>query len=387
MAGAAFNGLSPRVVVLGLGPSGRAMAHRLAAHGVEVTAIDPAPARPWTPTYAAWADELPSWLPAEVISTRTPARGWALHEHDLGRDYVVLDTARLQHALSDDGVQVITGQVVDATDHEVTLGDGRSVTADLVLDARGSRPALDRAQQTAIGLVVRHEDASMFTETWFMDWRRDNDTGPDDPPSFLYVVPLDDDHLLLEETCLVGRPALGGAELRRRLRARLASRGVRLTGDEREERVRFSVEPETRPGPGSAASRAPVAIGARGGMMHPATGYSVAASLSVAERLGGAIADGAHSRCEITDVLWSRSARSTHALQRVGLTTLLRLPPSGTVAFFEAFFRLPPERQRAYLSARDRPAATLAAMASMAISLPPSLSWVAVTSVGRRSRS
>lgn len=368
-------------MVLGLGPSGRAMAHRLAAYGVEVTAIDPAPDRTWTPTYAAWSDELPDWLPAAVVSTRSPAHGWAVREHDLGREYVVLNTARLQQSMPDDGVRVVTGRVAEADDHRVTLTDGQTLSCDLVLDARGSRPTPDRAQQTAVGLVVSRESAPMFRRTWFMDWRRDNDTGPDDPPSFLYAVPLDDAHLLLEETCLVGRPALGAAELRRRLHARLASRGVRLTGEEREERVRFAVEPATRPGPGSPNSYLPVAIGARGGMMHPATGYSVAASLSVAERLSRAIAGGAATRREITDVLWGRAARRAHALQRIGLTALLRLPPSGTVEFFEAFFRLPPSRQQAYLSARDRPVATLTAMASMALTLPPSLSWIAVTSV------
>ena len=59
------------------------------------------------------------------------------------------------------------------------------------------------------------------------------------PPLFLYAAPLDPEHAPLEETCLVGWPALGLDELRRRLERRLAARGVRLTGREGVERVRF----------------------------------------------------------------------------------------------------------------------------------------------------
>ena len=205
---------------------------------------------------------------------------------------------------------------------------------------------------------------------------------PDAVPSFLYAVPLDAEHTLLEETCLVGRPALGLDELRVRLERRLAARGVELHGDERVERVRFSVEAEAgaaRPSRRAPRDR-PVPLGARAGVMHPATGYSVAVSLRLAEEVAQAVAGGGGAE-EVWRALWPAPARRVQQLRELGLTTLLRLPPAGVEQFFAAFFALPPAWQRAYLSRRDDPAGTLAAMARMAGTLPPGLTAVAVGSV------
>ena len=376
-----------QVAVLGLGPAGRATASRLAAAGVEVVAVDPAPQRRWTPTYAAWADELPAWLPDGVVASRTDhPRAWAGEERRLARTYVVLDTPGLQEHLGLGGVAVRKGSVVDADAHRVVLADGSALEADLVLDARGTRVGPDRAAQTAYGVVVSDERAAPAGGPWFMDWRPDHGAGPAAPPSFLYAVPLGGGRTLLEETCLVGRPALGLDELRRRLERRLAARGVVLDGDEPVERVRFSVEAEAgspRPGRRPPDAR-PVALGARAGVMHPATGYSVAVSLRLAEDVAQAVAVGR----DVWSVLWPPAARRVQRLRETGLTTLLRLPPSGVERFFAAFFTLPPARQRAYLSDRTDPAGTLAAMARMAGTLPPALTAVAVTSAlpGRRGR-
>lgn len=376
--------LETHVVVLGLGPAGRALTHRLAERQIDVVGIDVAPDRPWRPTYAAWADEIPDWVPAGAISTTSPARAWATSEHELTRRYVVLDTPGLQRALTGPAVPTLAGRVMDVDDHTVTLADDRTVRANIVIDARGTRPHPDRAQQTAYGLVFPRDRAPMLQQTWFMDWRRDNGTGPADPPSFLYVVQLDKEHVLAEETCLVGCPPLGAAELRRRLHVRLDQRGVRRTGDEREEHVRFSVEAEPDATPGRSDGRTPLRIGARGGLMHPATGYSVALSLAVADRLSDAVAAGARSSAELAPTLWSLPERQVRRLRSIGLRTLLTLPPARVPEFFEAFFRLPPTLQRTYLSQRDRPTATLAAMAAMAAGMGPSLSKVAVAAAFHR---
>ncbi len=365
--------------MLGLGPAGRSVAHRLAAAGVDVVAVDANPYRRWTPTYAAWDDELPAWLAPSVVATRTPhPRAWAGGEHRLERTYDVLDTRGLQESLDLRGVDVRDATVLDTDAHRVRTSDGTVLEADLVLDARGSRASTDRAAQTAYGVVLPHERAAAAGGPWFMDWRDDHGAGPDAPPSFLYAVPLDAATTLLEETCLVGRPALGLGELQRRLEHRLAGRGVVLDGTERVERVRFSVEPE--PGASRAARQAPadrpVALGARAGLMHPATGYSVALALRLAEDVAQAVAGGR----DVWSVVWPARARRVQQLRDMGLTTLLRLPHGGVEQFFAAFFALPPERQRAYLSDRTDPSGTMAAMARMAWTLPPHLTVVAVGS-------
>lgn len=368
------------VLVLGLGPAGRALLSRLVARGVDAVGIDPAPRRPWTATYALWAQELPTWLPSSVVAGTDAVRAFARTEHTIAERYVVLDPAAVHSALSPGDDREITGRVVEATSRTVRLADGQELVAEVVVDARGSRLSPAKAQQTAVGVVLPGHRTGTIAGSWFMDWRTDNGAPDDAAPSFLYVVPVGHDRVLVEETCLVGRPALGYRELRRRLETRLTARGVHLDGDETQEHVRFAVEPEPRPG--GRSSDLPLAIGARGGVMHPATGYSVAPSLRLAEDLAAVLArDG--SAAAAVRLMHGPRRRLVRALRGAGLTTLLRLPPGGVPAFFEAFFRLPADRQRAYLSGSDEPGGVAAAMLRMALTLDPRLSALAVAATLR----
>lgn len=329
------------VVVCGQGPAGRALAHRCLAHGRSVAVVDPAPERPWRATYAVWADELPGWLDRSVIAATVPRPvAYGRVRHDLDRAYAVLDTGRLQAALAPAGAEVVAERAAALDASGVTLVSGRRVEGARVIDARGLRRHPSRAEQTAHGVLVPAERVA-GAETLFMDWRADNGADPAAPPSFLYAIPLDADTVLLEETCLAGRPALDDAELRRRLEHRLAARGIPLTGAEEIERVRFPVQ-GGRPGPDR--------FGAAGALLHPATGYSVAASLAAADTVatGGTV--------------WTARARGVAALRAAGLRALLALPPDRVPDFFDAFFTLPPDRQRAYLSGPDDLAGVTAAM-------------------------
>lgn len=52
----------------------------------------------------------------------------------------------------------------------------------------------------------------------------------DEVPSFLYAMPSEDGRqVFLEETCLVAKPALPFAILKRRLERRLAAMGIKVT--------------------------------------------------------------------------------------------------------------------------------------------------------------
>ncbi|MFC3964940.1 lycopene cyclase family protein [Nocardia jiangsuensis] len=337
------------VVVCGQGPAGRALAHRCLAHGRTVAVVDPAPERRWRATYAVWADELPDWLDRAVVAATVPEPvAWGRIEHRLDRAYAVLDTGRLQRALAPAGAAVFADRATRLTPHGVTLASGAELRGERVIDARGLRRDPARAEQTAHGVLVP-ADRVRGTETLFMDWRGDNGADPAAPPSFLYAVPLGPDTVLLEETCLAGRPALDDAELRRRLHHRLAARDIPLTGAEEIERVRFPVQ-GGQPGPER--------FGAAGGLLHPATGYSVAAALAAADT----VATGG--------TLWTPRARAVAALRAAGLRALLALPPERVPDFFDAFFTLPPQRQRAYLSGPDDLAGVLAAMAGLFPQLP-----------------
>ncbi|MEU4646856.1 lycopene cyclase family protein [Nocardia fluminea] len=345
------------VIVCGLGPAGRAVAHRALAAGRTVTVIDPRPDRVWTPTYAAWGDELPGWLDAGAVAAVIEGpTAWAMREHRIDRSYQVFDTAALQSSLTLHGAKVIAERAVEVHARSVRTASGLICTGQVV-DARGLARSPRRAEQTAYGVVV---ERTGLEPTLFMDWRPDNGADPDDPPSFLYAIPLSADTVLFEETCLAGRPALAPQVLRRRLEHRLRARGIALTGTEPVERVRFPVQ-------GGAPGRG--RFGAAGGLTHPATGYSIAAALATADTV---VAGG---------TVWTPSARAVAALRRAGLRALLALPPREIPVFFETFFGLPAPLQYSYLSGLDDLRGTLAAMRALFADLPPNLRRTVVTSV------
>jgi lycopene beta-cyclase len=95
--------------------------------------------------------------------------------------------------------------------------------------------------------------------------------------------------------------------------------------------------------------------------MHPATGYSVAASLSAADAVVEALV---HQR-DPRSALWTAQARAVHRLRCRGLSSLLGLSPPQVVRFFDGFFEMPLERQRTYLSARDDLAGVALSMTRM----------------------
>ncbi len=330
----------------GLGPAGRALAFRAAAAGLSVTAVDVRPQRRWTATYAAWADELPAWLPDEVVAARIdrPA-AWTTGPRIVDRAYRVLDTAYLQDFLALDAVTVVTDRVRDVDADGVVLGDGRRVTARYVVDARGVPAEPERAQQTAFGLIVDDATAAPALEghdAWFMDWRRDNGTGPDDVPSFLYAVPVGDGRTILEETCLVGRPALGLGELERRLHIRLAARGVHTT--RRTSRSNGCASP-------SRAHRRTRSARLRRSRWSHASGHGIRGGHRPVHRGCSDRRDAPRRRPAARPVAGARPLGGDPA--QMGLRVLLRLDARGAIEFFDAFFALPVEQQRAYLSGRD----------------------------------
>ncbi|MFJ1455473.1 lycopene cyclase family protein [Nocardia sp. N2S4-5] len=342
------------LIVCGLGPAGRALAHRAVARGLSVTVVDPRPDRRWTATYAAWADDVPEWVAAHTVAATVPRPvAWGTRRFEIDRPYAVFDVGALQDSLSLGDARVVADRAAeivrprgDTGAEAVRLASGQVLTGRRVVDARGVGRSPARAEQTAYGVVVARE---RWTEPLFMDWRPDHGAGADETPSFLYAIPLAPDTCLLEETCLAGRPALSGTALRERLRTRLRCRGIELDGSEPVEHVRFPVQ-GGRPGDRR--------FGAAGGLLHPATGYSVAASLAAAD----AVAAG--------DSIWPPAARAVHRLRTAGLRALLALPPPDVPPFFDAFFALSPRRQRAYLSGRADLPGTATAMAALFANLP-----------------
>ncbi|MEV0356917.1 lycopene cyclase family protein [Nocardia sp. NPDC050697] len=337
------------ICVVGLGPTGRALAHRAVAAGFRVVAVDPRPERLWPPTFSCWVDELPAWLPPSVIASRIEAPTvWTAAEHRIERPYCVLSKPGLRDALPLDGATVLAGRAVSVAAHEVTLGDGTVVRAGTVFDSRGLPALGKRRAASAHGIFVDAETAAPMVadgEGLLLDWRPENGAGPDEPPSFLYAVPLGDGTVIFEETSLGLRGGMPQRELRRRTLNRLAAHGIRLSGDEPSEAAHYPLD---QPPPKRGAAQA-VPFGSRGGMMHPCTGYSVADSLALVDTAVEAVRRGA----DPVAALWPWRARLVYWMRERGLWGLGRLTTDQSIAMFESFFTQDERGQRALLSAHD----------------------------------
>jgi lycopene beta-cyclase len=274
----------------------------------------------------------------------------------IDRSYVTLDTGALQHSLLIGDVTTVAQKAMRIVATSVLLADGSTVSADTVVDASGliapSSPA-----QSAYGVVMDSAVAATYLgddSAVLMDWRG---AGRSDAPSFLYTIPLGAGQVLLEETCLAGAPPIAFDELRIRLVRRLSEAGVSPSdiADSRTERVWFALRSRTdKPWRDDTLH-----YGAAGGLMHPATGYSVATSLRESDVVVNAIMRQQDPR----RALWPAQARVVHRLRTRGLNSLLGLDPVEVVEFFDRFFDMSIERQRTYLSSRSDPAGVASAMA------------------------
>ena len=240
--------------------------------------------------------------------------------HDLGWQYVVFDVPALRAHL-DEGL------------------------ADVAVHA-----ARTSAEQTAFGVVVPAVVAAPLVppgEALFMDWRADHGEGG--WPTFLYGIPVGAGEVLLEETSLARRPGLPVTVLRRRLHARLAHHGIPIPPDARTETVRFPVDRPRHDVPGV------LGFGAAAPLVHPATGFSLAAALSLAGPVADAVATHLPAGPEAAlaaarEVVWPGSARAVHGFRRIGLEALLRMPPDEVPGFFDVVFDLPERQRWAYLT-------------------------------------
>lgn len=372
--------MSTDVLVVGGGPAGRALAGACARVGLSTALVDPRPDRPFTATYGCWSDELPDGIAESAIAARARGRAIAVGTHDLGWEYVVFDVPGLRAHL-DAGLAGVTVHAARVTGPagpgRVALEGGGELTASVVVDAAGRWQPLDApagshgaggraaAEQTAFGVVVPDDAAAALVppgEALFMDWRRDH--GEPGWPTFLYGIPVGRGEVLLEETSLARRPGLPVPVLRRRLLARLAHHGIRVPDGARTETVRFPVDQPRHDVDGV------LGFGAAAPLVHPATGFSLAAALGLAQPVADAVA--AHlpegpsaAVAAARAVVWSPSARTVHRLRRIGLEALLRMPPAEVPGFFDVFFALPPHQRWAYLTGRDDLTGTMRTMGGL----------------------
>lgn len=352
------------LVIIGDGPAGSALAR--AATSLHVDAVLVGPDDPWSATYATWVDDLTTVARSEEFIGRVVTEIDAHGDRSitLQRPYGIIDNQRLRQALRDE-VEHLADRVVDVrpgagprSSHEVHLaGHATPLAARVVVDTSGWPATFARrltngpapAWQTAIGVVLREPpDGDLGRPTW-MDFRTvgaggvASTIGPHGVTTFCYSLPVDGGWLV-EETVLTARPAVEPIALLPRLAARLGRHPDDLLADAvRTEYVRIPMGGR-RPHPDQPV----VAFGAAAGYVHPATGFSIAASLRAAPRVAAAVAEAVASVAggavvpsePIAEAVWPVSLRRTRVLHDYGLEMMLKLDDDDVREFFGAFFEL-----------------------------------------------
>lgn len=386
------------ILVAGAGPAGLSLTAALAARGLRVANLSPSQPQEWPNTYGVWLDELEavglekharcSWPTPGVYTGTTGER------RPLDRPYALLDNAAVRDQLrarAEGGdVTWLEGfarhvEAAEGGGAAVHTRDGTCVQARLVVDATGHRPALaerpvlegsEPGYQQAFGVVLRCDGDPLEGDGMrLMDFRPLEGFEQADaagPPSFLYAMDLGDGRYFLEETFLTLRPPVGFEELEHRLQARMRRLGLDpelLSDGDRVEEVERVMIPMGVPLPTAfeatnGADRPPVvAFGGAAGMVHPATGYMVGATLQVAPTVADTAArvlasPGVTPReaaRQLQKAVWPDDLRRTRQLLTFGMETLLSLDGPSTRRFFDAFFDLSAPEWRDYLSGRLQP--------------------------------
>ena len=321
--------------------------------------VDPRPERSWPQTLGGWRRQLPGWLPGNVVaSTAQDPQIRAASQYPIRDEYAILANDALQRATTLTGVTV-EERLLD--DDGVAALRGR---APLVVDARGARPAghggADVPHQSAHGILVQPalaEGVLGDAAAVLMDWRPfDGDTRwGTTSPTFLYVIPMPDGRVLLEETCIAGAPGPPQQELRRRLLRRLEGFGIG-TGDVADAEVERVSIPLVR---GGDHVDGVLRFGAAGAQNNPFSGYTFFASLAAADLVVASALRGEMPRRDRPRFVRRRAHHG-----------LLPQSPDDTYALFDAFGRLTTQQQRAVLDA-GTPLPSLVAAMTRQFSLMP----------------
>ena len=167
---------------------------------------------------------------------------------------------------------VIHGSAVSVTPTSATLGNGETLTARSVLDARGGKgEALELGWQKFLGQVLEIPQAHGVTEPIVMDATVDQSDGY----RFVYCLPFSATELFVEDTYYTDGRELDRDLLRGRIADYAATRGWQIASRTREETGQLPVVtggdfdlfwPSSDP-----VARA----GARGAFFHPLTSYSL----------------------------------------------------------------------------------------------------------------
>jgi lycopene beta-cyclase len=181
-----------------------------------------------------------------------------------------------------DGAVLADAPVESLTPTSVTLSDGRLLEAGAVIDGRGGGvgPHLHVAYQKFLGREVQLTEPHNLEMPVLMDSTVDQRDGY----RFVYLLPLEPNRILVEDTYYSDTPSLDKEALRVRIESYMSARGWSATSVLREE---SGILPIVLGGNvdahiDSLEAGVPT-VGLRGGFFHATTGYSLPYAVRIAD--------------------------------------------------------------------------------------------------------
>lgn len=245
--------------------------------------------------------------------------------------------ARRLHELHSRGAfTLLTGSpAVEIAERRVTLASGATLEAEVVIDARGPGSLEDAAPvgfQKFVGLELEVDPATAPRTPVLMDARVPQTDGF----RFFYVLPLDAERVLVEDTYFSEQRRLNRSELRAGILQYAESIGLSVRRVAREEAGvlpipgRALVDPGREPGL--------VRAGYRGGFFHPTTGYSFPLAVRVALEVTRSTPQGLSERLRELAKTEARQQRYAALLNRMMFSAFT---PERRYGALEHFYRLP----------------------------------------------
>jgi lycopene beta-cyclase len=247
------------------------------------------------------------------------------------------DTVSSQMGASSSAALRLNATVVSVDENGATLKDGTRLRSRHVIDARGIKqknPKKGTGYQKFVGLELSLREPSPYNHPVLMDACVPQEDGY----RFFYVLPFARDRVLVEETRFSGNPAIDIAEGRRAVLDYAEENGLEVRAINRSE---CGVLPMPFTMPESWPASMPIQAGYRGGLFHPATGYSFPIALRFAAHVARTAPESP------LGVEWELLIKRHRRQYRFGafLNRLLftAVTPRHRHTIFERFYRLPEE--------------------------------------------
>ncbi len=283
-----------------------------------------------------------SWLrPAVATSWNRQSVRFRRHQRELPTPYLSVTSDSLRTAIETLPNVVIKcdAEVASASEQIVRLRDGHSIAAPLVLDARGFSPRSDSelAYQKFLGLTVETERPHGIDAPVTMDAKVEQIDGF----RFIYLLPLSETVLLIEDTRFADTPDLDTVGIEKCIHEYSAAQGWVLRDVKEREAGVLPMTLSEPHLPMSSRRKAPPGIGMAAGFFHPGTGYSFPDAIRVANIVADNWPGDTQAIAMQLDV-YRRSQSKRQAFYRLLNRMLFRgARPDQRHEVLEKFYRLP----------------------------------------------